>query len=130
MIKKTFKTILVSFTLIILASCGGNTDNNVKSGKDTTITGELIIFHAGSLSVPIKEIIKEFNKEYPDVEVLPESAGSIENSRKISELKKSCDVFISSDIAVIDNYLIPGYAEWSIKFASNEMVVAYNEASR
>lgn len=130
MIKKTFKIVLVSLTIIILASCGGNTKKNTKSDKDNTITGELILFHAGSLSVPIKEIIKEFNKEYPDVNILSEAAGSVECAKKISELEKPCDVFASSDVKVIDKNLIPDYAEWSIKFASNEMVIAYNEKSR
>ncbi|MFH0865621.1 MAG: extracellular solute-binding protein [Bacteroidota bacterium] len=128
--KKTVKIITLILAVSIIISCGRNAKQNNKSDTDTTITGELIIFHAGSLSVPIKEIIKEFNKEYPDVNVLSEAAGSVECAKKISELKKPCDVFASSDVKVIDKSLIPDYAEWSIKFASNEMVIAYNEKSR
>jgi len=128
--KKIFNTIFTFSILAILASCGGNTGKNTKPDKDTAIAGELILFHAGSLSVPIKEITEEFNKSYPNVKVLSEIAGSVECARKISELKKPCDVFASSDVKVIDNNLIPDYADWSIKFASNEMVIAYNEKSR
>jgi molybdate/tungstate transport system substrate-binding protein len=124
------KKILILLILAILASCGGNTEKNTKTDKDTAITGELILFHAGSLSVPVKEITEEFNKEYLDVNVLSEAAGSVECAKKISELKRPCDVFASSDVKIIDENLIPNYAEWSIKFASNEMVIAYNEKSR
>lgn len=118
------------FFNILMVSCGSGSDKNIKSDKDTAITGNIILFHAGSLAVPIKEIIKEFKKEYPNVKVLAEAAGSVECARKITELKKPCDVFASSDVKVIDNNLIPDYADWSINFASNEMVIAYNEKSR
>ncbi|MFA4853479.1 MAG: tungstate ABC transporter substrate-binding protein WtpA, partial [Bacteroidales bacterium] len=124
------RIITLVLAVSILISCGGNTKQNNKSDKENTLSGELIIFHAGSFSVPIKEIIKEFNKEYPNVKVLSEAAGSVECAKKISELKKPCDVFASSDVKVIDKNLIPDYAEWSIKFASNEMVIAFNEKSR
>ena len=128
--EKIFKNLIIPLLIFsIIVSCGGNASKSVKSGKDT-ISGDLILFHAGSLSVPIKKIIKAFNKEYPDVKVLSEAAGSVECARKISELKKPSDVFVSSDINVIDKNLIPDYADWSIKFASNEMVIAYNDKSR
>ena len=128
--KKLFALIIGISFMFMIVSCGISSDKNVKSNKDTLITGNLILFHAGSLSVPIKEIIKEFNKKYPNVKVLAEAAGSVECANKISELKKPCDVFASSDVKVIDKKLIPDYAEWSISFASNEMVIAYNEKSR
>jgi molybdate/tungstate transport system substrate-binding protein len=35
----------------------------------------------------------------------------------------------SSDYTVIDNLLIPEHADWNIKFASNEMVIAFGENS-
>jgi len=130
MINKILKMVIGITFMVMIASCGGNSAKNVKSDKDTLIIGDLILFHAGSLSVPIKEIIKEFNKEYPNVKVLAEAAGSVECANKISELKKPCDVFASSDVKAIDKKLIPDYAEWSISFASNEMVIAYNEKSR
>jgi len=130
MIKKLFTSVIGILFIALIVSCSGSSNKNVKPDKDTVITGDLILFHAGSLSVPIKEMIKEFNKEYPNVKVLAEAAGSVECARKISELKKPCDVFASSDVKVIDKNLIPDYADWSIKFCSNEMVIAYNEKSR
>lgn len=130
MLKKIF--ILISLILVsaIFISCKERGKQNKKSDNKDSINGSIIIFHAGSLTVPIKKIIKEFNKEYPNVMVLSESAGSVECAKKISELKKPCDVFASSDVNVIDKNLVPDYADWSIKFASNEMVIAYIETSR
>lgn len=91
---------------------------------------QLIIFHAGSLTVPFEKIIDGFEKENPGVEVLKEIAGSRECARKISELKKPCDVFASADYLVIDQLLIPAYADWNMKFATNEMTITYSPKSR
>jgi molybdate/tungstate transport system substrate-binding protein len=91
---------------------------------------QLTIFHAGSLTVPFEKIIDGFKKENPGVEVLKEIAGSRECARKISELKKPCDVFASADYMVIDQLLIPVYADWNLKFAANEMTIVYTEKSR
>ena len=107
--------------------------NNLKiseSGPKYELSGELIVFHAGSLSVPIKEISNAFMKENPQVTIITESAGSVECARKISELKKPCDVMASADYSVIDKILIPDYAKWNIKFASNEMAIVYTEKSK
>jgi len=94
------------------------------------VSGDLIVFHAGSLSVPLAEISAAFNKEFPAVRVLSEAAGSRECARKISDLDRPCDVMASSDYAVIDTLLIPKYAEWNIKFAGNEMAIVYGDGRR
>jgi len=54
-----FTAIAISLLLSISISC--DSDSNKK---------ELIIFNAGSLSVPFKEIKKEFEKENPDINVV------------------------------------------------------------
>ena len=120
MIKKIF-LVFVSISISICMS------GQQKSDK---ISGDLIIFHAGSLSVPFKEIAAEFNKLYPDVKVLMESAGSVASARKITDLNRPCDILASSDYGVIDNMLIPKYADWNIKFVSNELSIVYQEKSR
>ena len=102
----------------------------VFSQKPEGLKGELIIFHAGSLSVPMKEIKAEFNKIYPNVNVLLESAGSVECARKITDLKKPCDIMAASDYGVIDKMLVPAYADFNIRFASNELCIIYSEKSK
>jgi len=98
--------------------------------ESVQVTGNLMIFHAGSLAVPFSEIATAFEKEYPGVRVLREAAGSRECARKIIDLERPCDVLASADYAVIDSLLIPEHADWNIKFAGNEMVIAYTEKSR
>lgn len=91
---------------------------------------KLIIFHAGSLSVPFKQMKDQFEKENPGVEVLLESAGSVQCARKIIDLKKDCDIMASADYAIIDQLLIPDYANWNIHFATNEMTIVFHDASK
>ncbi len=110
--------------LILLPSCGGGERVGESSG------GTLIVFHAGSLSVPFRRISRIFMEENPDVIVRLESAGSRSCARKISDLGRECDVMASADYTVIDALLIPDHASWNIKFASNEMAIVYTEDSK
>ncbi len=91
---------------------------------------ELIIFHAGSLSVPMKQIAQEYEKNHPGTKIYLESAGSLVCARKVTELKKPCDILASADYFVINELLIPDYASWSIRFATNEIVIAYRKKSK
>ncbi len=111
--------IIIASILFAITSC---------STKDRE--EKLIIFHAGSLSVPFKEIIEAFNVEHPEISVEVEIAGSRTVARKISELNKSCDVVATADYTVIEDLLIPAHTEWFIPFATNEMVIAYNHKSK
>jgi len=117
--KKVF--LLILFASIILPGC-----KNEKSVK----TKEVIVFHAGSLSVPLKQVAEAYEKKNPGKKILLESAGSLVCARKVTELKKPCDIVASSDYFVIDQLLIPDYTGWSIRFATNGIVIAGNEKSR
>jgi len=103
---------------------------NRSDGISNSLSGDLIIFHAGSLSVPMKEITAAFTNENPGVNVMLEAAGSVECARKITELKKPCDIMASADYTIIDKLLIPKFADWNIRFASNEMAIVFTEKSR
>ncbi|QKG80528.1 extracellular solute-binding protein [Tenuifilum thalassicum] len=111
--------VLVLPLLLFLLGCNS-------SDKSNTIT----IFHAGSLSLPLKAAADSFMKANPGVQVVLESAGSVECSRKITELGRKCDLFFSADYNVIKNLLLTEYATYFIPFASNKMVVAYRPDSR
>ncbi len=91
---------------------------------------ELIIFHAGSLSVPFRQLSDEYEKRNPGVKILLEPAGSLVCARKITELKKPCDIIASADYFVIDELLIPDYADWGIRFATNQIVIAFQEKAK
>lgn len=112
---------MVSIVTAAASSCGDETGDR---------EDELIIFHAGSLSVPLKRIAEDFMDENPGVRVLLEAAGSRSCARKISDLGRPCDVMASADYTVIDELLVPRHADWNIRFASNEMALVYHEGSR
>jgi molybdate/tungstate transport system substrate-binding protein len=91
---------------------------------------EIIVFHAGSLSVPLNLMREEYEKLHPDIRILLEPAGSLVCARKITELRKPCDIIASADYFVINELLIPEYTKWSVRFATNEIVIAYSDRSR
>lgn len=109
-------------TVLAIRSSWLNSDLHTDSQK-------LIIFHAGSLAVPFKQICEEFNMHHPDVRIIREAAGSRVCARKIADLHRPCDVLASADYTVIDTLLIPEHADWNIKFAVNEMVIALLDKS-
>ncbi|MCF8062176.1 MAG: tungstate ABC transporter substrate-binding protein WtpA [Deltaproteobacteria bacterium] len=94
------------------------------------LSGKLIIFHAGSLSVPLEQMEKAFEAAHPGVDVLREAGGSTKMARLISEVGKPADIMASADYKVIDNNLIPKHAEWNIRFATNQLVLTYTDKSR
>ncbi len=123
---KAISSIRLLILTLLLINC-----YHVKAQQQmANLSGELILFHAGSLSVPMKEIAAEFSKIYPNVKILSESAGSLASARKITDLNRSCDIMASADYSVIDKMLIPRYADWNIKFASNEMAIVFSPKSR
>jgi len=69
--------------------------------------GRCIVFHAGSLTVPFAAMEKDFERQYPRVDVLREAGGSTKMARMISELNKPADIMASADFEVIDKTLIP-----------------------
>lgn len=91
---------------------------------------EILVLHAGSLSIPFKQMAKAFMQKYPDLIVRLEGHGSRTCARQITDLNRQVDVMGSADSAVIQNLLMPEYADFCIDFASNEMVILYSEKSK
>ncbi len=91
--------------------------------------GKVIVFHAGSLSVPFNHLEQALESKYPKLDIQREAAGSRKCARKITDAKRPCDIMASADYKVIDNLLIPGYADWNIRFASNQLVLCYTNKS-
>ena len=91
---------------------------------------KVIVFHAGSLSVPFAEIEKAFEEKYPQYDVQREAAGSRACARKITDIKKPADVMASADYKVIDNLMIPNDAKFNAQFATNEMVIAFTDKAK
>ncbi len=91
---------------------------------------KIVIFHAGSLSVPFGEIEKAFEAKYPEYDIQREASGSRAAARKITDVHKPADIMASADYKVIDNLMIPNHAKFNAQFATNEMVIAYTDKSK
>lgn len=87
--------------------------------------GAVKVFHAGSLSQPLERI----DEENDSFELQREPSGSVEVMRKVTELGKEPDIVAVSDYSLIQDYLIPKYTDWYVKFARNEIVIAYTKRS-
>ena len=98
--------------------------------EQARLEGDLIIFHAGSLTVPVDELGQAFREQHPGVKFQTEASGSNDAARKISELGREADLMMSADYTVIDKLLIPDFAEWNVRFARNTMVIAYTDQSK
>jgi len=116
-----FLSLILILTLI--AGCS-------KPASTTELSGKLPIFHAGSLTMPFAQVSEEFNKLYPEVEILAEGAGSQTTIRKVTELNKECGVIGSADYTIIPQLMFPDYADWYIVFATNQMCIAFTDQSQ
>jgi len=114
---------LFAITIIACAS--------VSSCVGEKVTTELIIYNAGSLTVPFEKIEKEFEAEHPDIDIKYHQMGSVKAARQITDVGKTCDVIAVADYTLIPDMMYREYADWYIQFARNEIVLAYNpEKSR
>lgn len=91
---------------------------------------KIVIFHAGSLAMPLKAAADSFCLQHPNVQIITEASGSMDCARKITELGRACDILASADYTVIDNLLIPEYTQTNIPFAGNELALVYTSASK
>lgn len=123
-IRKSLFLLYSLLFVIFLSSCA----ESVQPGEGQ-LSGDLIIFHAGSLTIPVKDLVSRFQELHPGVKIMTEAAGSRTTARKVSELQRQADLVMSADYKVIDTLLIPDHASWNVLFARNAMVIAYtNEA--
>ncbi len=84
------------------------------------------VFHAGSLAVPLAEAESQFEALNPDVDVRRESMGSISAVRQITDVGKNGEVLASADYTLVPSMMYPEYADWYVRFATNDIVLAYN----
>ena len=77
-------------SLVLLLSCSG--------------PERIIIFHAGSLSMLVERVIERFQANHPNVVIHAEASGSLDAVRKVSELKKPCDLVATADWRLIERF--------------------------
>jgi molybdate/tungstate transport system substrate-binding protein len=88
----------------------------------------ITIFAAASLARPLAALTDSFQRRAA-VPSLAEFGGSMEQSRKITELARVPDVLILVDDDVVAA-LLPTHVEWYVRFATNKLVVAYTDKSQ
>lgn len=106
----------------VLTACGGG-------GRRDAGGRALVAFNAGSLARPLRAALDSFAAR-EGVQVLQESAGSLESARKVSELGKTPDIIALADEEVFPQLLMPAHVSWYLRFAHNRMVIAYTPRAR
>ncbi len=106
---------------IALAACG-------TGGRVETPRPPITVFAAASLARPLRALADSFQHS-EHVQLLTELGGSLEQSRKITDLGRTPDVLMLVDDEVIAA-LLPAHLDWYVRFATNRMVVAYAPRSR
>ncbi len=118
-VKRAFTSILSAIFLVVSVSA-----------VTAAAMQKVIIFHAGSLTVPLARIEKEFEAANLHIDIQREGGGSTKMARMIAERGKPADIMASADCKVIDKTLIPAKADWNIRFATNQLVLCYTASSR
>jgi molybdate/tungstate transport system substrate-binding protein len=126
--KKQWSSRIVSVLMVLLLTPVGLLGLSGQACAE--FSGKLPVFIAGSLTVPFKAVAKEYNKQYPKVDVLMEGGGSATTIRKVTELKRECGIIGSADYKIVPKLMFPDYADWYVIFASNQMVLCFTEKSK
>ncbi|MGD8293901.1 MAG: substrate-binding domain-containing protein, partial [Desulfobacterales bacterium] len=79
---------------IIVSTMFGLTVSTVFAGE------KVIIFHAGSLTVPLAKIEKQFEAANPGIDIQREGGGSTKMARMIADMNKPADIMASADFKV------------------------------
>jgi molybdate/tungstate transport system substrate-binding protein len=95
----------------------------------TSQNGTLTIMAASSLSNSMNATAAEFEKRHPNVKVQIQYGGSGDLISQITQLNKKPDIMASADYGLIDKSLMPDFTTWNLKYAKNEMVIAYTDQS-
>jgi len=90
----------------------------------------LVIFHHGSPTPAIEAAEKVFKEKYPDTKVLREKDDALPNMRKVTDLGKLADIVYTDDYSIIPPVMFPKYADAWIRYAHDEMTIAYAANSK
>lgn len=126
--------LILAFAVFALAGCGSSEapDQNAaqQPAAQEELEGKLVVYHAGSLTIPFEALEKEFETMHPKVDIQRTAGGSAELARKVTELGDKVDVLASADYKVVETLMMPEYAKWNAVFAENAMVLMYSDKSK
>lgn len=116
----------VFVTMMACMMAAGMTAGSVYAAEEPAeeLSGEIYVFIAASLNNAMEEIQKNFNEEYPDVEILynADSSGTLQT--QIEEGSR-CDIFFSAATKQMDALIEEGLADEStvVDLLENKVVL-------
>lgn len=131
--KRIFIVFVAIAAIILIASTIFFTSNFAKPQKQV-----LKIHAATSLLFPLNFIEPEFEKAYPDIDLVVEGHGTIQVIRHVTELNYKVDLVFVADYSLIPRMMYStidpqsgkSYGEYYIRFATNTLVLAYTNSSK
>jgi molybdate/tungstate transport system substrate-binding protein len=98
----------------------------------------LKVFCATSLLFPLEKVEADFEAAYPNVDVEIEGHGTIQVIRHVTEIHEEIDVLLVADYLMIPRMMYStkmpntdeSFADYYVRFATNELVLAYANNSR
>jgi molybdate/tungstate transport system substrate-binding protein len=123
-----------ALALIIIVSTAVFFFYVIEPSEKTTLK----VLCAASLLFPLGKVEEAFEKVHPDLNVEVEGHGSIQVIRQVTELGQKADLLMVADYSLIplmmysssESEEIQSFADWYIRFASNEIVLAYMNSSK
>lgn len=107
----------------------GESPASTETETSDSVSGQMTIFHAGSLEPPMSMAEKPFEQKY-NIDVDREAKGSVGSTKKITEQGRSVDVLGVADFRLIRDLMMPKFADWYGVFATNAMTVIYTDDSK
>ena len=95
------------------------------------INKDVSVMYAGSLVKIMEQVVAPSFHNQTGYNFIGEGKGSVQISNMILDGFRTPDVFISADTLPIEKIINhnPPLAQWLVKFASAELVIAYNPNS-
>lgn len=98
----------------------------------------LVVLSAGSLIIPFKELEIAFEASHPEIDVVAQYHGSIQDIRHATELHEKIDVVATADHALISKLMYDSvdietgkpFASWYLRFATNRLAIAFTSESK
>lgn len=126
------RVVLLVLVGLLVAGCGGGQAAS-PSGKTP-----LVVIGADSLIIPFGDLVKAFEREYPNIEVQAEYHGSIQVIRQVTDLHRAADVIATADASLVPMLMYGAKdpasgrpdANWYIRFASNHLALGYRPGSK
>jgi molybdate/tungstate transport system substrate-binding protein len=117
-----------SVTMFVLGACAWLAACSKPAAQPEQKT--LTIFHHGSPTPAIEAAEKVFEQKYPGTKVLREKDDALPNMRKVTDLGKLADIVYTDDYSIIPPVMFPKYANAWIRYAHDEMTIAYAANSK